>query len=315
MPAVKFYVDSWDPSYGAALDAADAGPTAPSTAQLDLNVEVPADSWRPLSPPGDTRPPVVVRLVDGVRRIDTRVWVEESTGALLPGLAASYAAGVVRCDLGRGAADVVRAEVRRGLFTASTDATDLGSGITGYAVRRATGTDPAQLSAAVQPYLQTLEAEVSATDREDDDLLVIDGPLRDRNHLPRALGYVKTHHRQYLPAELATLVGRLAAGQRTPVFLLGTTWNHYTWYVKLPGAGGSPWAGVVRVEASADLTRRAVVDLADRSTVTLPLLASSQYKDPRAPQNLIPIAGLEGRLRRMLGDPRLLVRTLIAAAA
>jgi hypothetical protein len=72
---------------------------------------------------------------------------------------------------------------------------------------------------------------------------------------------------------------------------------------------------VVRVEASADLTRRAVVDLADRSTVTLPLLASSQYKDPRAPQNLIPIAGLEGRLRRMLGDPRLLVRTLIAAAA
>jgi hypothetical protein len=312
--AVKFYVDSWDPSYGPALDALEGGPTAPSTAQVDVDIEVPAASWRPLSPPGGTRPPSVVRLVDGVRRIDTRVWVEESTGILLPGLAASYAAGVARCDLRRGLAEVVRAEVRRGLFTPSTDATDLGSGITGYGVQRVAGSDPTQLSAAVQPHLQALETEVSTTSREEDDLLVIDGPLRDRNHAPRALGYVKTHHRQYLPADLAATVGRLAAGQRSPVFLLGTNWNRYTWYLKLPGGMSSPWAGVVRVEASADLTRRAVVDLADLSAVTLPLLASSPYKDPRAPQNLIPISGLEGRLRRMLGDPRLLVRTLIAAA-
>ena len=42
--------------------------------------------------------------------------------------------------------------------------------------------------------------------------------------------------------------------------------------------------------------------------------AASAYKDPRAPQNLIPIAGLERRLRALLGDPRLLHRALRSAA-
>jgi hypothetical protein len=49
--------------------------------------------------------------------------------------------------------------------------------------------------------------------------------------------------------------------------------------------------------------------------VTLPRFASTAYKDARAPQNLTPIAGLERRLRGMLGDQRLLLRSLSAAAA
>jgi hypothetical protein len=190
---------------------------------------------------------------------------------------------------------------------------------TRYAVRRVAADEPAELSAAVQPQLHTLEHEVSlearSTTAADDDLLVVDGPLRGRTQLPRALGYVKSHRVQYLPPELATVVGRLRPGQRCPVFLLGTTWNRYTWYLKLPGPVGSPWSGVVRVEASADLPRNEVIGLADVSTVTLPRFASTSYKDSRAPQNLTPIAGLERRLRAMLGDQRLLVRSLTATAA
>jgi hypothetical protein len=72
---------------------------------------------------------------------------------------------------------------------------------------------------------------------------------------------------------------------------------------------------VVRVEASADLTPTEAVRLADLSAVTLPRFASTAYKDARAPQNLTPIAGLERRLRGMLGDQRLLLRSLSAAAA
>jgi hypothetical protein len=139
--------------------------------------------------------------------------------------------------------------------------------------------------------------------------------LRGRTQLERALGYVKSHRVQYLPAELTTVVGQLRPGQRCPAFLLGTTWHRYTWYLKLPGPAGSPWAGVVRVEASADLPRAEVIHLADLSAVTLPRFASTAYKDARAPQNLTPIAGLERRLRGMLGDQRLLLRGLTAAAA
>ena len=46
----------------------------------------------------------------------------------------------------------------------------------------------------------------------------------------------------------------------------------------------------------------------------LPPLASSPHKDPRAPQNLVPIGGLERELRRRLGDQQLLFRSLAAAA-
>jgi uncharacterized protein len=312
----RFYVDGWDPSYSSPMDPAEAqGPTGESTAQLLLDVEVAAASWTGLGPPPALRAPDTVRLVDGVRRIDARVWAEDPDGTLHPGLAASYAAGVVRCDLRKGSADVVASVVERGLFTPSPHAQDLAAASTTYPVRRAAG-DLAALSQAVQGRLRALEADVSGRGRggDEDDLLVLDGPLHGRAQLPRALGYVKTHRVQYLPAEQTACVTRLRPGQRCPVFLLGTHWHRYTWYLRLPGPPGSPWAGIVRVEASADLPRGEVVRLADLSAVTLPRFASSPYKDPRAPQNLIPIGGLERRLRGMLGDSRLLLRSLTAAA-
>jgi hypothetical protein len=316
--AVRVYVDSWDPSYGSAMDPTEAGPTVESSAQLHVDVEVPGPTWRPLSPAPELRTPGMVLLVDGVRRIDARIWVEERDGVMHPGIAASYAAGVVRCDLRGGCAEVASARVARGFFTPSPHAGDLDSASARYPVRRAAAADASQLTGAVQADLHALESEVCQQARSgstiDDDLLVVDGPLRGHTQLPRALGYVKTHRVLYLPADLAAVVGQLRPGQRTPVFLLGTTWHRYTWYLKLPGPAGSPWAGVVRVETSADLPRGEAVQLADLSAVTLPRFASSAYKDARAPQNLTPIAGLERRLRGMLGDQRLLLRALTAAA-
>ena len=50
-------------------------------------------------------------------------------------------------------------------------------------------------------------------------------------------------------------------------------------------------------------------------TALLPGFASAAHKDPRAPQNLYPIAGLERELRRRLGNPLLLFRALRAQAA
>jgi hypothetical protein len=142
----------------------------------------------------------------------------------------------------------------------------------------------------------------------------VDGPLRGRTHLDRTIGFIKTHHTTYLPPEQAAVVGQLAEGQRTPVFTMGTSWRRDSWYLRLPGAGGAPWAGVVRLECAAELPVPEVTRLADLSAQILPRLASSPHKDPRAPQNLVPIGGLERELRRRLGDPGLLYRSLRAAA-
>jgi hypothetical protein len=69
-------------------------------------------------------------------------------------------------------------------------------------------------------------------------------------------------------------------------------------------------AGVVRLETSGALDLAQVVALADVSARYLPRFASDPAHDPRAPQNLYPIGGLEARLRHLLGDP-LLVRRAI----
>jgi hypothetical protein len=312
--AVRLFVDGWDPGYGASVDSAD-GPNERSSAELDADVEHPAASWQPLRAPADVCCPETVLLVDGVRRIDAGVWVTDDDGTPHRGLAASYAAGVVRCDLGRGAAEVAGAQVRRGLFTSSPSAVDVAAGSVRYTAHQMRRDDQATLTGGVQAQLAALEAGVSGESRVDEDLLVVDGPLRGRQHLPRALGYVKTHRVEYLPAELTAVVTALAPGERTPVFHVGTSWHRYAWYLRLPTTSRAPWAGVVRIECAAELSVEQAVALADRSAVTLPRFASTAYKDPRAPQNLVPIAGLERRLRAMLGDARLLYRTLTVAAA
>ena len=316
------FVDAWDPSYGSSFEGGggDDGPAAASSAQVDTDVEVPAAQWAPVDVPTGLRSPDVVLLVDGVRRNDAGLWTAEEDGQSYAGLAASYAAGVVRCDLRRGVAELAAAHVGRGLFTASPSAEGVQAGSVRYEIHRVSGTGEAsKLPAAVQGPLTALEIEVSATARDHGsdgaDLLVVDGPLRNRRQLPRTIGYVKTQQKQYLPPSLTPVVTSLKPGQRTPVFALGTVWGGWSWYLRLPGATGAPWAGIVRIECSPDLTPDQAIELAALSGATLPRFASSAYKDPRAPQNLVPIAGLERRLRGMLGDARILHRALLLATA
>jgi hypothetical protein len=317
----RMFVNAWDPAYGSSFegDGGD-GPASASSAQVDTDVEVPAAQWAPIDVAGGVRCPDVVLLVDGVRRNDAGLWTEEEDGVSYAGLAASYAAGVVRCDLRNGVAELAGARVARGLFTASPSAGDVVAGSVRYEIHRVNGTGEAsKLPAAVQGPLTALEIEVSADARQHGsdgaDLLVVDGPLRNRRQLPRTIGYVKTQQKQYLSAQLTQVVTALRAGQRTPVFHLGTVWGGWSWYLRLPGTSGAPWAGIVRIECSPDLTVDQAIELAELSQATLPRFASSAYKDPRAPQNLVPIAGLERRLRGLLGDARVLHRALTLATA
>jgi hypothetical protein len=315
----RMFVDAWNPSYGASAEGGD-GPAASSSAQVDTDVEVPAGEWAPIDVATGVPAPEVVFLVDGVRRNDAGLWTAEDDGTSYAGLAASYAAGVVRCDLTRGVAELVAARVGRGLFTASPSAADVQAGSVRYEVHRVDGTGEAsKLPAAVQPRLTAMEIDISAVARDGGsdgaDLLVVDGPLRSRRQLPRTIGYVKTQQIFYLPAALNTVVTALRPGQRTPVFHLGTVWGGWSWYLRLPGGSGAPWSGIVRVECSPELSPAEAIELAHISGATLPRFASSPYKDPRAPQNLVPIAGLERRLRGMLGDPRVLHRALTLSTA
>jgi hypothetical protein len=327
---MRFSVDGWDPAYGVSLEAEQQ--LQESTAQITVDVEVPASQWRPVDPRPGLAPPASVLFVDGVRRIEARLWIDEeqapgspATGAT-EAMCASYAAGVV-CSTGP-EAHLVTAHLRRGLFSVATHATDIVTRAGRYQaqyVKAGSASVPpmVRLSEALQLRLAEVEVHAALEARSaghshglaaDDDLLIIDGPLKGRQHLPRTLGYIKSHRSTYLPAELNALVGTLAPGQRTPVFRMGTNWERHSWYLRLPGEPGSPWAGIVRIECAADLDMPEVIRLASQSQSCLGRFASDSYKDSRAPQNLYPIGGLERDLRHRLGDPKLLYRALREAS-
>ena len=127
---------------------------------------------------------------------------------------------------------------------------------------------------------------------------------------------MKTHHVHYLVARPRGDVGALRAGQRTPLFHLGGGFPGGRGTSGCPTPPATRGPGVVRCEAPPDLDRRRGRGAPPtRVTAALPRFASEPHKDPRAPQNLHPIAGLERELRRRLGDPRLLERALRQAAA
>jgi hypothetical protein len=307
---LKFAVEAWATEYGSAME--ESGVLATPESPPDVNVEVPADQWTPRRPATGVAAAGVVLFTDGVRRIDARLWIDDSEGGTRLGVCASYAAGIVRTEARR--ARLVAAEVQRGLFTGAAAAQTVTTRHGVFAFRGATGDRPEQLALAVQQRMGELEVELAGR-ADAAELVVVDGPLRGRQQLANGIGYVKTHHVAYLPPIVEGVVALLSPGERTPLFLTTTSWSRYSWYLRLPGPIGHPWAGVVRCEASADLEPAAAAALADLTTATLPRFASEGHKDPRAPQNLYPIAGLERQLRHRLGDPALLYRALCVAAA
>jgi glycosyltransferase involved in cell wall biosynthesis len=98
------------------------------------------------------------------------------------------------------------------------------------------------------------------------------------------------------------------------LFLLEARAARYSWYLRLPGPRAQPLSGIVRVELPALGGIADVVARADAVTRTLPRFASEAHKDPRAPHNLYPIAGLEQRLRHLLGNQLIVERGLRRAA-
>ncbi|MEU5877910.1 hypothetical protein [Spirillospora sp. NPDC047279] len=311
-------VDPWDPGYATSLTAEALAELDATSAELDLSVELPAARWRPITPAAAPGGPVLV--ADGVRRIEARVWINGlDDGMPSPGIAASYAAGLVRCEPGTGGlARLTSVDVRRSIFSPSSQSNEIHTWAGSYASFRARDGSAEQLSLALQRQLTALEVEVATEYRaaiDEDELLIVDGPLRGRTQLPRTVGYIKAHHAGYLPDLQSDIVGALRPGQRTPVFLMGTSWRRYSWYLRLPTRSAAPWAGIARCEASTTLSQEAVTALADHATGAIQTLAGVDYKDPRAPQNLIPVGGLERLLRHRLGDAGVLYRALLAATA
>jgi hypothetical protein len=304
---VRVFVEAWDPEFGSPVPSIER---TLSRADVDPSVEIPERSWKPI-PPGAGSPTARLALIDGVRRVDAPVWIEESGGRMRLGLCASYAAGAASAAA---RAEIRSIQVRRELLTSARGAFPFETEAGAYVLAPAAGESLPDLFSSLQERLRRLEVEVAAAEK-DFDLLVVDGPLSTHHAREGVVGYVKTHHVSYLPPELERVVGSLEPSERTPLFLATTSYRRYSTYLRLAGALSHPFSGVVRLEVGGDLSLSEAVRLAGLACRTLPRYASLPHKDPRAPQNLFPIGALERELRRRLGDHAIVHRALRAAAA
>lgn len=302
-------MQAWSPEYGAPLEAdEDVAPGGASEATINPDVEFPAAAWRPIRPPAMANRPVA--FTDGVRRIDANLVWSTDDGAFHLGLAGSVAAGVVHCD---GRAEITEVALDRVLLLGvPTEAVQTRAARWRYQPLRQAADDPGRLSIELQQTMADLEVSVAADAARHAELVVVDGPIRRREGVANAVGHIKSHHHRYLPPSLAPIIGELEAGERTPLFAIGAPFPRLSWYLRLPGPRQHPWSGVVRHEipfTDEHEARR----LADLAAALVPRFASRPARDPRAPQNLTPISGLEAQLRHRLGDGMMLYRALRAA--
>lgn len=305
--SLRFAVETWAPEYGSTVDTEQLEATS---ADVDVGVELAEGEWTALDPRSDVEAPTSLLFVDGVRRVDARIWISDGDRAR-PGMCASVAAGAVRCDSARArvvATTVCRAVYAEGSSAAGPVLTRHGT----YEFVPCISDSPDDLHRGIRDRMALLETQIASSDGAD--LVVFDGPLRGRTDR-NGVGFIKTQQLQYLPDPEQRVMGTLRPGQRTPLFLIGSSgFTRWSWYLRLPGPIAHPMSGIVRCELAGLGSLEDAARRADLVTATLPRYASEPHKDARAPQNLYPIAGLENELRRRLGDRDVMERALRVAA-
>lgn len=262
------------------------------------------EAFRPLEEPWEAKRggkapwPEPLYFVDGRERAEALV----AQGPRLA-LLGCVAAGAVALKGGK--VEVLGLRVRRvgvGLEEA------LQAGELVYAPVPTLGEGLEGLMAGLRAAREALEKEVA--EGLEGGLLVVDGPVRLLRKGP-LLGYIKTHWVRYLPKEREALLEALAPGERTPAFRVHRKGLELaSWYVRLPLPPEGlrpPLAGLLRVETPLS---GPFLELADLSLGLFPALASHPVKDPRAPQNLLPVGGLERELSRRMGRPEVVGRML-----
>ncbi|MGE4055492.1 MAG: hypothetical protein AB7F99_11905 [Vicinamibacterales bacterium] len=311
-------VDPWAVDYGAETPGASALPPE-AAVDVDVAVETVGSRWVPVVPaPRRMSGPVI--FIDGVRRIEGRL-VMTSADRVIHGAIGTAAVGSVhtgehRATFGESRIDRVLI-FGNGVLPASALA--LGPRLQYRPVSVADDDADAPIR-GLHAEMRVAEQALAASLAVPGALVIADGPLSitARSASP-VVGFVKRLFQLYVPAEQLAVVRRLPAGARSPVFLIRSTgrFGRYSWFVRLatPLRVESEFTGIVRLEVAEAGGLEQAVSLANAITGWLPRLVPSRTRDPRAPQNLVPIGALEQHLRHQMGDSRLIHRRLATRLA
>ncbi len=305
---MRLYLDPWPPDYEPPVQLDDALYDGP----VDVTVET--DNWQAIRNP-QQRLFGKVFFIDGARRIDARV-LTEIAGKTVHGLFGTLAVGCVEAD--GPTATMPFIEVKRVLILGNgvnrTETLDIGGTELRYAGEASHESSPDEVLSRLQNLMRDSEARMGQDLLAPGACVFVDGPLTYFTHCADALiGVVKKIQKPYLDPVHFDLVKRLQPGERTPLFHIpDPKHERYSWYLRLSAIRkfDHPLSGILRLEVRSTIGSEAAARLADFSAIELPRFASTSARDPRAPQNLVPVGALESELRRRMGDPMLIRRAI-----
>lgn len=313
--------DPWALEYGSPVALED------SQASRAVEVDVEGVPWGAISPPAELRMPRTLAFVDGRRRLDGRA-IGKDGDRILYGAFATVAAGVIEVDCSLQRAHFpIAATVERVVAFGGDRAPEPvtlpgppGNPCTldyhqtlSDSNRRNDPQVPLQL---VQDRMREIETDLAVAQSRDGNTLVIqDGNLfRDFDSnggkTGAIVGYMKTLQRKYLPPDEAWLLWELNPGERTPIFAVGRgSFQYWSWYLRSGCEGQGSLHGIVRLEIfRSKATLERARQIANWSCHFVPKYASEPLRDPRAPQNLMPVNALENWLGRQMGNPAIVQR-------
>ncbi len=273
-------MENWSPDYGAPLEV-----SAESEPVYETDPAVETRDWSPIRGSSRTTPPEVV-FVDGVRRVEARITIDDPLDGPVPGLMAAIGVGAVRWDRSIPRSTFSDLSVERLVVMAR----GYESGIDRIGALPVTSEsvpddDPAELVAQVQRRMRAAEQLLASRLATPGRLVIADGRSHELGP-QRIVGLVKTHRAMYLEDRLRSMVGHLRAGERTPIFSIDTGFlPRYSWYLRIAEIPRShSWTGIVRCEVAGAVGIDAAAEMAGWTTQLLPPLPSEQHIDPRAPR-------------------------------
>ena len=291
------------------------------------DTEVETKEWKPIE--GTPCEGVSVVFVDGVRRTEHLIYLEDEEGNFTEGAFVSVGAGALfmRHGVLNLASEAFREfSVKRFLLLKEgleLEKEKLSFNIGETSLEFEVKPTNKELSPYVNELMSRMEAEVAerAYRSLKPDLMITDGTVHYSAKVKELpfVGYVKKHRKRYVPNEKVHIFREMAVGERTPLVKLHSQphmegegargFDKFTWYVRISENEGI--SGIARLEVSAGVGLKRAIELANRTAWIVPLFASAEFSDRRAPHNLTPIKHLENFLRRRLGSQTLIRRVLL----
>lgn len=303
-------LDPWPPEYEAAVQLDFTEPER----QGNIDPAVETSDWKPVRPT-DLGTTADLYFVDGVRRVEARVLADHEKSAV-HGLFGSIAVGAVHSRSRKASFEEISTKrfLVLGCGLQQEELIEIGKTtllFEGYSIPENT---PLEILSALQNLMRNAEAELAQQLVSRSYAVFVDGPLTYFSLAKQDIvGIVKRLYLQYLDDERFKLVPILSVGERTPLFMISDgKYDRYSWFLRVarPGPTDHSLSGVLRLEIRSAVGLEKARELAGLSAGCLPTFASTSVREPRAPQNLLPISALEFELRRYLGDSLTIRRTI-----